>query len=414
MIGSTPPGQPTAASAASTRGRSSEVPAKMRGRRCVADVFPTMPLPMLPDAPSRYCLMSVAGCYTDFHVDFGGTAVWYHVLRGSKVFYLIAPTAAHLERYEQWVTSSDQDGVFLGDALPNDALQRKCARLELKAGQTLLLPSAWIHAVYTPQDSLVFGGNFLHAGDVAASLGVHALEGRTRLAQKFRFPFYSSLMFYGLAKLYDDLQRHCATQYDVSQKMTTHEREGAEALLRQCRVWAEGGPGSPGMNAAAVLHAAEAAAGVGFESPLALVAAARALIPPLIVARKLTIRLPASQLPQQPQTAPIRIPVAALPPGILPQAPEPPAAVPEVPQAFPEAFPASSQPGSDEDSYASDEYVPAGDKRKRKRKAKTPVAKKEDKPPPAPKPPKPPAKPPASTRARLKTKLDKILKVKRR
>ena len=28
-----------------------------------------------------YCLMSTAGCYTDFHVDFGGTAVWYHVRR---------------------------------------------------------------------------------------------------------------------------------------------------------------------------------------------------------------------------------------------------------------------------------------------------------------------------------------------
>ena len=24
-----------------------------------------------------YCLMSAAGCYTDFHVDFGGTAVLY-------------------------------------------------------------------------------------------------------------------------------------------------------------------------------------------------------------------------------------------------------------------------------------------------------------------------------------------------
>lgn len=33
----------------------------------------------------RYCLMSVEGCYTDFHIDFGGTSVWYHILRGSKV-----------------------------------------------------------------------------------------------------------------------------------------------------------------------------------------------------------------------------------------------------------------------------------------------------------------------------------------
>ena len=38
----------------------------------------------------KYCLMSVAGCYTDFHIDFGGTSVWYHILRGSKVrFFLI-------------------------------------------------------------------------------------------------------------------------------------------------------------------------------------------------------------------------------------------------------------------------------------------------------------------------------------
>lgn len=29
--------------------------------------------------------MSVEGCFTDFHIDFGGTSVWYHILRGGKV-----------------------------------------------------------------------------------------------------------------------------------------------------------------------------------------------------------------------------------------------------------------------------------------------------------------------------------------
>uniref|UniRef100_A0A672MG55 Lysine-specific demethylase 2A-like n=1 Tax=Sinocyclocheilus grahami TaxID=75366 RepID=A0A672MG55_SINGR len=33
----------------------------------------------------KYCLMSVEGCFTDFHIDFGGTSVWYHILRGRKV-----------------------------------------------------------------------------------------------------------------------------------------------------------------------------------------------------------------------------------------------------------------------------------------------------------------------------------------
>ena len=31
----------------------------------------------------KYCLMSVKDSYTDFHVDFGGTSVWYHILRVS-------------------------------------------------------------------------------------------------------------------------------------------------------------------------------------------------------------------------------------------------------------------------------------------------------------------------------------------
>ncbi len=41
----------------------------------------------------KYCLMSVEGCYTDFHIDFGGTSVWYHIVKGAKVsqinYYLV-------------------------------------------------------------------------------------------------------------------------------------------------------------------------------------------------------------------------------------------------------------------------------------------------------------------------------------
>lgn len=36
-------------------------------------------------AVQKYCLISSGGSYTDFHVDFGGTTVWYHVMHGRKV-----------------------------------------------------------------------------------------------------------------------------------------------------------------------------------------------------------------------------------------------------------------------------------------------------------------------------------------
>lgn len=32
----------------------------------------------------KYCLMGVKDSYTDFHIDFGGTSVWYHVLWASS------------------------------------------------------------------------------------------------------------------------------------------------------------------------------------------------------------------------------------------------------------------------------------------------------------------------------------------
>eukprot|EP00984_Skeletonema_dohrnii_P034091 scaffold33102_cov61-Skeletonema_dohrnii-CCMP3373.AAC.1 len=54
---------------------------------------------------SKYCLMSAAGSYTDFHVDFGGTAVWYHVYFGQKIFYFIEPTTKNLKIYSEWATN---------------------------------------------------------------------------------------------------------------------------------------------------------------------------------------------------------------------------------------------------------------------------------------------------------------------
>ena len=35
----------------------------------------------------KYCLMSMQGSYTDFHIDFGGSSVWYHVLWVSVLYW---------------------------------------------------------------------------------------------------------------------------------------------------------------------------------------------------------------------------------------------------------------------------------------------------------------------------------------
>jgi hypothetical protein len=100
--------------------------------------------------------MSVANCYTDFHIDFGGSSVWYHVVRyahvlallcqiwdlvapnmctyityfslelqffcvilkcgvvcsGRKVFLLVPPSKGNLLMFEEWASSKNQVPIF--------------------------------------------------------------------------------------------------------------------------------------------------------------------------------------------------------------------------------------------------------------------------------------------------------------
>ncbi|KAJ3043845.1 Lysine-specific demethylase 7A, partial [Rhizoclosmatium hyalinum] len=93
--------------------------------------------------------MSVKDCYTDFHIDFGGSSVFYHLLSGEKHFYFIRPTPVNLKKYEKWSTSPDQGTTFFGDEV------KECIEVRIVAGNTMFIPSGWIHAVYTPRDSIV-------------------------------------------------------------------------------------------------------------------------------------------------------------------------------------------------------------------------------------------------------------------
>ncbi|XP_075987112.1 uncharacterized protein LOC142983852 isoform X2 [Anticarsia gemmatalis] len=155
-----------------------------------------------PAPPVRkYCLMSPAGAFTDFHVDFGGTTVWYHVLHGRKIFYLIPPTSTNLALYQQWCASSNHERFF-GDVV------EWYGTAEVSAGQTLFIPSGWIHAVLTPCDSLVFGGNFLHSYAIEMQLQIYEIERCVETPTMFRYPLFEAMHWYAGAHLLTILRRH--------------------------------------------------------------------------------------------------------------------------------------------------------------------------------------------------------------
>lgn len=144
----------------------------------------------------RYVLMGVEGAFTDFHIDFAASYVYYHVVWGRKVFLFAPPTPANLAAYRAWTSSARQESEWLGDAL------QQLSRVEIKTGETMLIPAGWIHAVHTPQDTLVIGGNFLSDYNVQMHWRLEEMEIATRVPRKFRFPHLIRLAWY-VAKGWD-------------------------------------------------------------------------------------------------------------------------------------------------------------------------------------------------------------------
>ncbi|CAD5110794.1 DgyrCDS159 [Dimorphilus gyrociliatus] len=138
----------------------------------------------------KFCAMSVKGCFGDFHIDMSGCSTWYHVLHGSKIFWILPPTQYNLDAFEKWVKSGKQE--FFAEK------GKECQKFTLKEGQTFLLPSGWIHAIYSEEDSLVFSGNFLHSFSIPQQIKIAELE--KRIYDKFNYSFFTEIMWYAVKR----------------------------------------------------------------------------------------------------------------------------------------------------------------------------------------------------------------------
>jgi F-box and leucine-rich repeat protein 10/11 len=201
------------------------------------------PLELPSKAVQFYCLMSVADCYTDFHIDFGGSSVYYHILKGKKTFFFIPPEEKYLKKYEQWNNSPLQNQTFLGDVTGD------CSRVDLSEGDTMMIPSGWIHAVWTPENSLVIGGNFLTRMSYEMQIKVNRIEIDTKTALKFRYPMFQKVNWYAAIRYLEDDPVPEEVLYDF-------EDDPDYVFLRANPVWHEFGhlendaePGDPLYNA---------------------------------------------------------------------------------------------------------------------------------------------------------------------
>lgn len=73
-----------------------ETPKIVRKLSWVENLWPEESVFERPNV-QKYCLMGVKDSYTDFHIDFGGTSVWYHVLRvGGGIILIVSKVSVHV------------------------------------------------------------------------------------------------------------------------------------------------------------------------------------------------------------------------------------------------------------------------------------------------------------------------------
>ncbi|CAF3420939.1 unnamed protein product [Rotaria sp. Silwood1] len=177
---------------------------------------------------AKYCLMSPQSSYTDFHVDFGGSSVWYSVVRGEKIFYLIEPTDENLQKYADWSGSPNESETFLGDCVTH------CYKMHLREENTVFIPPGWIHAVYTVTDSLVFGGNFLQSMGVDMQLRIYELERLAQVPNKFQFPLFETFHWYAAKTFYEELKQCNESDSLIINPIT---QQACESIIHYMSKW---------------------------------------------------------------------------------------------------------------------------------------------------------------------------------
>ncbi|PIC17430.1 hypothetical protein B9Z55_023672 [Caenorhabditis nigoni] len=119
----------------------------------------------------KFVIVSMGGSFTKVHIDFSASSVFYHVFKGTKIFYLAQPTEENIKIYKEYETSVKTKKKWIVEAMEN-----QWERLVIKAGMTAIIPSGYIHAVYTPEDSIVVGGNFLMEDQIARQFELSRVE----------------------------------------------------------------------------------------------------------------------------------------------------------------------------------------------------------------------------------------------
>ncbi|OTF76410.1 lysine-specific demethylase 7B-like protein, partial [Euroglyphus maynei] len=182
-----------------------------------------------PDVPfkpllTKYCFLSMRNAYNDFHIDIGAASAWYHIINGEQTFYLIEPSDENLAHFEKWIKSENLHEIMFYRNVSN------VFKVKLTEGQTIFIPNGWIYSILTHDDTVAFGGYFLHSLNIAKQLSVNDF---LKSLQKpgLDFPAYELTNWYAAPNILK------LAKENLKNQPPKHLSMGIAALIEKLRFW---------------------------------------------------------------------------------------------------------------------------------------------------------------------------------
>nr|XP_027199555.1 lysine-specific demethylase 7B-like [Dermatophagoides pteronyssinus] len=182
-----------------------------------------------PDVPfkpllTKYCFLSMRNAYNDFHIDIGAASAWYHIMKGEQTFYMIEPSNENLAHFEKWIKSENLHEIMFYRNAEN------VFKVKLTEGQTIFIPNGWIYSILTHDDTIAFGGYFLHSLNIAKQLSINDFL-KSLEKPGLDFPSYELTNWYAAPNILK------LAKENLKNQPPKHLSMGIAALIEKLRFW---------------------------------------------------------------------------------------------------------------------------------------------------------------------------------
>ncbi|CAG0913776.1 unnamed protein product [Notodromas monacha] len=149
---------------------------------------------MMYPKTQKIVTMSTKDCFSNFRIESSGASVWFHIRSGKKIFFLVPPGVERHALYWAWERRPECRKNFFGSMVD------VYGRVIVSAGETLVIPGGWIYASFSVEDTIAYGGVFLHSFNVPLQCEAFIQEDLMKVAPEKMYPLFIELHWYVLAR----------------------------------------------------------------------------------------------------------------------------------------------------------------------------------------------------------------------